>query len=123
MKVLIAEDNPENLELLKDLLEVNGHEVLEATRGDDALVLAGMELPDIILMDIQLPDMDGYEITAILKKSDATRNIPIVALTAHAMEGDREKSLARGCDAYFSKPINTRTFVSDIEAVFEGRKA
>ena len=122
MKVLIVEDNPENLELFKDLLEANGHKVLEAARGDDAIVLAGKELPDIILMDIQLPDMNGYEVTASLKKLDTTREIPVVALTAHAMEGDREKSLARGCNAYFSKPINTRSFASDIEAVFEGRK-
>ena len=114
MKVLIVEDNPENLELFKDLLEANGHKVLEAARGDDAIVLAGKELPDIILMDIQLPDMNGYEVTASLKKLDTTRDIPVVALTAHAMEGDREKSLARGCDAYFSKPIDTRSFVSDI---------
>ena len=117
MKVLLVEDNPVNLELFQDLLELEGYEVVSAITGHEAIEIAKTEVPDIILMDIQLPEMDGWEATKILKKTPETREIPIIALTAHAMEGDREKALNLGCDSYISKPINTRTFISDIKKV------
>jgi len=117
MKVLIVEDNPVNMELFQDLLELEGYEVLPASTGQEAIDKAKMEQPDLILMDIQLPGMDGWEATGILKKMPETSNIPIIALTAHAMEGDREKAFEFGCDSYISKPINTRTFVSEIKQV------
>jgi CheY-like chemotaxis protein len=117
MKVLLVEDNPVNLELFQDLIELEGYEVLSANTGHEAIEIAKREVPDIILMDIQLPEMDGWEATKILKKTPETREIPIIALTAHAMEGDREKALDLGCDSYISKPINTRTFISDIKKV------
>jgi two-component system, cell cycle response regulator DivK len=115
MKILIVEDNPVNLELFRDLLEIAGHEILEAVTGYEAISMAKTRLPDLILMDIQLPDMDGYEAAMKLKEMPLTQKIPVVALTAHAMDGDREKALERGCDAYISKPIDTRTFVSEVE--------
>ncbi len=122
MKILIVEDNPVNLELFRDLLEFSGHEVVEAVTGRQAISVAREKRPDIILMDIQLPEMDGLTAADILKNDDLTRDIPIIALTAHAMDGDREKALERGCDAYISKPIDTRTFVSAVETVFNTKK-
>ncbi len=123
MKILIVEDNPVNLELFQDLIELEGYEVVSAFTGHEAIEKAKREMPDIILMDIQLPEMDGWETTKILKKTPETRAIPIIALTAHAMEGDREKALDLGCDSYISKPINTRTFISDIKKVLSSSPA
>ena len=117
MKILIVEDNPVNLELFQDLIELEGYEVVSAITGREAIEKAKREMPDIILMDIQLPGMDGWEATTILKKTPETKDIPIIALTAHAMEGDKGKAFDLGCDSYISKPINTRTFISDIKKV------
>lgn len=122
MKILIVEDNPVNLELFRDLLEFSGHEVLEASTGHEAISAAKKGRPDIILMDIQLPEMDGLTAVGILRDDSLTKDIPVIALTAHAMNGDREKALEQGCDAYISKPIDTRTFVSEVEAVFYSKK-
>ncbi len=117
MKILVVEDNLVNLELFRDLLEIGGHEVVEAHTGYEAIAAVGKELPDAILMDIQLPDMDGCAATEKIREFQGADRIPVIALTAHAMEGDREKALNHGCDAYISKPINTRNFVVDVEEI------
>ena len=106
--ILVVEDNMLNLELISDLLEVHGYRVLKATAGAGALKQSQSEHPDLILMDIQLPGLDGLTITGILKDDPGTRDIPVIALTAHAMRGDEEKALQAGCNAYISKPIDTR---------------
>ncbi|WP_309714532.1 response regulator [Armatimonas sp.] len=109
-KILVVEDNPVNMELVTDLLEVAGFDFISAMTAEEGIRLAEKELPDLILMDIQLPGMDGLEATQLLKQNPKTRHITIVALTAHAMKGDEERALAVGCIGYITKPINTRTF-------------
>lgn len=99
-----------NMELTTDLLIAGGHTVIQAETASKGIEIAKSELPDIILMDIALPDLDGLSATRILKQGGKTKNIPIVALTAHAMKGDMEKVLAAGCTGYITKPINTREF-------------
>ena len=106
--ILVVEDHMMNLELISDLLEVHGYRVLQATTGADALKQCQSERPDLILMDIQLPGLDGLTVTGILKDDPKTRDIPVIALTAHAMRGDEEKALQAGCNGYISKPIDTR---------------
>lgn len=113
-KILVVEDNLMNLELVSDVLEANGYQVLQADTGQKALEIAEQELPDLVLMDIQLPEMDGLEVTRLLKKNERTRNIKIIALTAHAMRGDEEKARDAGCSGYIAKPINTRDFATVI---------
>lgn len=109
-KILVVEDNPVNMELVTDLLEVAGFSFETAMTAEEGIRLAESVLPDLILMDIQLPGMDGLEATSILKKNPKTKHIAIVALTAHAMKGDEERALAVGCIGYITKPINTRSF-------------
>ncbi len=104
-RVLIIEDHPANMKLATFLLKNAGHEVLTAVDAETGLTLARAEQPDLILMDIQLPGMDGLAATTILKKDPGTAAIPIIALTAMAMTGDREKTLDAGCDAYIIKPL------------------
>lgn len=116
-RILIVEDNPMNMELASDLLEIAGYEVLQAMDAQAGIDLARSQQPDLILMDISLPGMDGLTATGILKGEAPTDTIPVIALTAHAMAGDEEKALAAGCDAYLTKPIQTRTFTSSIETV------
>ena len=103
--ILIVEDNPANMTLAIFLLQSAGHTVLTATDAEAGLTLARDEQPDLILMDIQLPGMDGLEATALLKRDDATRAIPVIALTALAMKGDEERIRAAGCDGYIAKPL------------------
>jgi len=112
--ILIVEDEPRNLKLIRDLLEVSGYIILEAIDGKQGVEIAKAKKPDLILMDIQMPVMEGFEATRILKADERTRDIPIMALTAHAMEGDEEKVKAAGCDGYVSKPIDTRGFLNKI---------
>lgn len=109
-KVLVVEDNPINMELAATLLESAGYRVLRAQDAEEGIVLAGSVCPSIILMDVGLPGMDGLKATAVLKQNPKTNRIPIVALTAHAMKGDRERALEAGCDGYIEKPIDTRRF-------------
>ncbi len=109
-KILIVDDNAMNMELVSDLLEVNGYQVLQANTAQKGIDIAIKEKPHLILMDIQLPGMDGLKATNILKENNATRDVPVVALTAHAMVGDKESILKAGCAGYISKPINTRQF-------------
>lgn len=108
--VLVVEDNPVNLELAVALLEAEGCRVLTATTADEGIGLVAAQRPHLILMDIQLPGKTGYEATRQLKADPATAAIPIVALTAQAMTGDREKALAAGCDEYCTKPLDTGRF-------------
>ena len=113
-RVLIVEDNPANMTLAVFLLESVGHTVLTATDAETGLTLARSEQPDLVLMDIQLPGMDGLEATAILKRSAATRSIPVIALTALAMKGDEERIRAAGCDGYIAKPLDYKGFLASI---------
>jgi len=119
-KILVVEDNEMNLDMLTDRLLRRDHEVIAAIDGEAALVKAHTENPDIILMDLSLPGLDGWEVTRRLKADDATRRIPILALTAHAMSGDREKALAAGCDDYDSKPIEFARLMDKIQVLLGG---
>lgn len=120
--VLIVDDHPMNLELAQELLEMAGYDVRTAADANEALaVLAGGFRPRLILMDVQLPGMDGLELTKRLRADPATRGTVIVALTAYAMVGDEQRTLAAGCDAYIAKPIDTRSFVDSIAAALRGR--
>jgi len=110
--VLVVEDNELNLKLLNDLLEDQGYTVIATRLGEPALELARQHKPDLILMDIQLPDISGMEATKRLKSDEQTRAIPIIAITAFAMSGDEARILASGCDAYIPKPFNVADFLS-----------
>ena len=114
--VLIVEDNVANMKLAKFVLESAGHTVVSATDAESGLTLAREGQPNLILMDIQLPGMDGLEATALLKADDATRAIPVIALTALAMKGDEERIRAAGCDGYIAKPLAYREFLATISA-------
>jgi two-component system cell cycle response regulator DivK len=114
-RVLVVEDNETNMYLIKFILEKNGYEVIEAGMGAIGVELAIKEKPDLILMDLQLPDIDGLEATKRIRASGADSEIPIIALTSFAMPGDREKALASGCTAYIEKPINPGTFIAEIQ--------
>ena len=111
-KVLLIEDNATNLALAKFFLQSVGHTVLSASDAEAGLTLAREEQPQLILMDIQLPGMDGLEATALLKKDQATKHIPVIALTALAMKGDEERIRAAGCDGYIAKPMRYREFLA-----------
>ncbi|MCK5586832.1 response regulator [Candidatus Bipolaricaulota bacterium] len=113
-RVLVVEDNKANLELATDLLEVAGFEVLQAPTAEIGIDLARSQIPDLIVMDVGLPGMDGLEATRILKADAVTQSIPVLATTSHAMTGDQAKALAAGCDGYLTKPINTRTFADTV---------
>jgi two-component system cell cycle response regulator DivK len=115
-KILVVEDNPANMRLAILLLQSAGHTVLSATNAEAGLTLARDEQPNLILMDIQLPGMDGLEATALLKRDSATSAIPVVALTALAMKGDEERIRAAGCDGYIAKPLAYRDFLAVISA-------
>ncbi|MDJ0829509.1 MAG: response regulator [Desulfobacterales bacterium] len=112
--VLIIEDNELNRVLVKVLFEKNNYLVLEAENAEDGLDLAHQHQPDVIIMDIQLPGMDGITATKALKKDPTMQAIPVVALTSYAMQGDEERALAAGCSGYITKPINTRTFIQTV---------
>jgi len=115
--ILIIEDNPENRYLATYLLETSGWTVSHAAEGADGIAAAAELRPAMILLDIQLPDMNGYEVARRLRANPATMNIPILAVTSHAMAGDRQAALAAGCSGYIEKPIDPATFVADIEGL------
>ena len=115
-KILIVEDNPDNMSLVVFLLQSAGHTVLTAMDAEAGLTLARDEQPNLILMDIQLPGMDGLEATALLKRDEATRAIPVIALTALAMKGDEERIRAAGCDGYIAKPMRYQEFLATVAA-------
>ncbi len=113
--ILIVEDNDLNMKLVNDLLQANDYDTLQSLDGMDALSLASEHHPDLIIMDIQLPEVSGLELTKILKADDELKEIPILAVTAFAMKGDEEIILAAGCDGYISKPIAVPHFLDTVE--------
>ena len=114
-KILVVEDNEKNMYLISFVLKKKGHEVIEAKSGEEGVELAIKEKLDLILMDIQLPGIDGLEATRRIRNSKANGKIPIIALTSYAMVGDRERALKAGCTGYIEKPINPETFIAEIE--------
>jgi len=113
-KILIIEDNEQNLYLATFILEKNGYEVVQARDGQEGIELAGQVHPALILLDIQLPVLDGYAVARELRKNSSLASVPLVAVTSYAMVGDRERVLAAGCTGYIEKPINPETFISEI---------
>jgi|SRR5215469_17648612 len=111
-RILVVEDNELNMKLLNDVLEAHGYEVMSTGRGAVAVEWARQYLPDLILMDLQLPDLSGLEATRQLKASPETHDIPVIAVTAFAMAGDEKKALENGCDAYVAKPILLKEFLN-----------
>lgn len=107
-KILIVEDNPLNMRLLEMVLRAKNYTLLKATDGEEALDIAMRERPDLIIMDMQLPKMNGLEVTRKLREAPTFNHTPIIAITAYVMKGDKERVIESGCDAYLSKPINTR---------------
>ena len=114
--VLVIEDNEKNRRLVRVLLRSRHYQILEAASGDEALAILERQRPDLILMDIQLPEIDGLSLTRLIKEDMRHTDVPIIALTAYAMKGDQEKFIEAGCDGYISKPINTREFPALIES-------
>jgi CheY-like chemotaxis protein len=116
-KILVVEDNDMNMQLVEFLLEEGGYDIVKAASGEEALAITrnGAQAPDLILMDIHLPGMDGLSVVREMKSDARTSRIPILALTAHAMRGDKDRFLEAGCDGYISKPIDVKTFISSIE--------
>ena len=117
--ILIVEDDPRNLKLIRDLLQIRGYTTLEVTDGKQGVDMAREKMPDLILMDIQMPVMDGFEAISILKADPVTKSIPIIALTASAMQGDKEKCMEAGCNDYITKPLDTRAFVTKVKEYLE----
>jgi CheY-like chemotaxis protein len=117
--ILVVEDNDMNMQLVEFLLEEGGYRIVKATSGEEALAITrngeGGAPPDLILMDIHLPGMDGLSVVRAIKSDERTSRIPILALTAHAMRGDKDRFLEAGCDGYISKPIDVKTFLASIE--------
>jgi len=121
-KILLVEDNEMNRDMLSRRLERKGFEVVMAPDGQQGVALAASEAPDLILMDMSLPVVDGWEATRRVKANDATRGIPVIALTAHAMVGDREKALNAGCDDYDTKPVDFPRLLGKIELLLQRGK-
>jgi two-component system cell cycle response regulator DivK len=117
--VLLVEDNEDNRIIYATALRYAGYDVLEAVTGTEGVHEARTHLPDLILMDISVPELDGWEATAILKADPATKHIPIVAVTAHALPGDRERSMEAGCDGYLAKPIPPATLLAEVDRRFD----
>ena len=113
--VLVVEDNDLNMKLFHDLLEAHGYNIIQTKDGMEALRLARQHRPDLILMDIQLPEVSGLEVTKWLKEDDGLKSIPVVAVTAFAMKGDEEKIREGGCEAYIAKPISVASFLETVE--------
>ncbi|MBV8119983.1 MAG: response regulator [Alphaproteobacteria bacterium] len=114
-KVLIVEDNELNMKLFNDLLTAHGYETLQTSEGMEALALARLHRPDLILMDIQLPEISGLEVTRLIKEDQDLRLIPVIAITAFAMKGDRERIRGGGCEDYIAKPISIAGFLQTVE--------
>ena len=120
--ILIVEDESRNLTLLRDLLQVSGYSTIEATDGEKGVELAKASKPDLILMDVQMPEMDGLEATRILKADTTTGNIPVLALTSYAMKGDKEKILEVGCDGYLAKPFDIQELLKKVTEYLSGQE-
>lgn len=113
-RILVVEDQEDNRRIVRDLLTSVGYEVIEAVTGDEGVRMAGMHTPDLILMDIQLPGLDGYEASRRIKADPALRRIPIIAVTSYALSGDDVKAFEAGCDAYVAKPYSPRALLAKI---------
>ncbi|MGM0422569.1 MAG: response regulator [Pseudomonadota bacterium] len=113
--VLIVEDNELNMKLFEDLLEAHGYETVQTNDGRKVMDMAREHMPDLIIMDIQLPEISGLDVTEMLKKDDALKAIPVIAVTAFAMKGDEEKIRQRGCEDYIAKPISVTEFINVIK--------
>jgi CheY-like chemotaxis protein len=122
-RILLVEDNEMNRDMLSRRLARSGYEVVIAVQGEEGVELARTASPDLVLMDMSLPVLDGWEATRRLKADPATREIPVIALTAHAMSGDREKAQAAGCDDFDTKPVEYSRLVTKIEGLLQKRKA
>jgi len=120
-KILVVDDNQDSRELVVKVLKNKGYEMVEAVDGEEAVERAVTHRPDLILLDISIPKLNGYEVARILKGKEEFKDIPIVALTAHAMKGDRAKALEAGCEGYISKPINVRELPAQIKSFLKGR--
>ncbi len=120
-KILIVDDNQDSRELAVKILKNVGYQMIEATDGEDALEKANTENPDIILMDISIPKIDGYEVTRRLKSQVSFKDTPIIALTAHAMKGDKEKAMEAGCEGYISKPIDIHELPNQIKSYLKDK--
>ncbi len=116
-RVLVVEDTADNRQIIRDLLGAAGYELLEATDGAEGLASAAANKPDLILMDIQLPVLDGYETTRRIKADPALRHIPVIAVTSYALSGDEEKTRAAGCDAYIAKPFSPRHLLATVKSL------
>jgi len=114
-RILIVEDNEHNMYLINFILEKNGYETIKAFNGEDGIGLAMKEKPDLIIMDIQLPDINGLEVTRRIRGSIVDGTIPIIAITSYAMSGDKDEALEAGCTGYIEKPINPDTIMAEIE--------
>jgi len=119
-KILIVEDNEKSLYLARFILEKEGYQVVEARDGLEALGKISRETPDLILMDMQLPKLDGYQVTRRIKRDERLAKIPVIALTAYVMKGDKEKALEAGCDAYIAKPIIPEEFIEVVNSYLKG---
>lgn len=119
-RILVIEDNPANMELMTYLLKAHGYTLLTATDGESGLAVASGELPDLIICDVYLPQLDGYGVVRVLKRTPSLSGIPAIAVTALAMVGDRDKLIDAGFDGYISKPIEPETFVAEIERFLPG---
>ncbi len=120
-RILVVEDNEKNMKLVRDVLVATGYRTLEATTGSEAVDLASEHTPDLVLMDIQLPDLDGVQALRRLREDQRTAGIPVLALTAQAMRGDRERFLAAGFDGYLSKPVDVRELIRTVRDHCDGR--
>lgn len=114
VRILVVEDQADNRQIMHDLLINAGYEVIEAITGEDGLSAAEADRPDLIVMDIQLPGLDGLEATRRIKANPAISHIPVIAVTSYAMSGDNERALAAGCNAYFAKPVSPRALLAKI---------
>jgi two-component system cell cycle response regulator DivK len=113
-RILVIEDQEDNRQIVRDLVTASGYELIEATTGEEGLEVAARERPDLILMDIQLPGIDGYEVTRRIKANPKLRKIPIIAVTSYALSGDDKKAFAAGCDSYVTKPYSPRLLLAKI---------
>jgi two-component system, cell cycle response regulator DivK len=120
-RILVVEDNEMNMKLLRDVLYATGYRTLEATTGAEAVELASANVPDLVLMDIQLPDFDGVQALHRLRANERTASIPVLAVTAQAMQGDRQQFLAAGFDGYVSKPLNVRELIGTVRQYCDDR--
>ena len=118
-RVLVVEDTEDNRKIIRDLLTSAGYEMIEAVNGEEGVAMAAEHRPDLILMDIQLPVLDGYEATRRIKANPALRHIPVIAVTSYALSGDEDKTRAAGCDAYVAKPFSPRLLLAKVRGFLE----